>query len=86
MYVIITYDVGEKRVQKVCKKLKAYLDWSQNSVFEGDITKSKLMQCLNELKKIVHSEDSIYVYMIENPKNIRKEIIGEDRSLHQIMF
>ena len=86
MYVIITYDVGEKRVHKVCKNLKAYLDWSQNSVFEGYITKSKLMQCLNELKKIIRSEDSIYVYMIENPKNMRKEIIGEDRSLHQIMF
>lgn len=86
MYVIITYDVGEKRVAKVCKKLKAYLDWSQNSVFEGVITKSKLMKCMSELEKIITSNDSIYLYIVDNPNNIKKELMGEDRSLHQIMF
>lgn len=86
MYVIITYDVGEKRVAKVCKKLKAYLDWSQNSVFEGVITKSKLMKCMSELEKIITSNDSIYLYIVDNPNNIKKEVMGEDRSLHQIMF
>jgi CRISPR-associated protein Cas2 len=83
MFVIITYDVEEKRVGKVCKKLREYLHWTQNSVFEGEITKGKLAKCLNELKQIITPEDSIYLYKVENPKHIQKEIIGEDKSFDQ---
>ena len=79
--MIVTYDVDEKRVAKVCKKLRAYLDWTQNSVFEGEITKSKLIKCLSELEKITTSSDSIYVYKVENPRHITKEVIGADKSL-----
>jgi CRISPR-associated protein Cas2 len=86
MFVIITYDVGEKRVAKVCKKLRAYLDWTQNSVFEGEITKSKLIQCLNEVEQLIDDTDSIYIYKVENPRNIKKEVIGEDRSFDRFLF
>lgn len=86
MFVIITYDVGEKRVGKVCKKLRQYLDWSQNSVFEGEITKSKLIQCLHELEKLVTKDDSIYIYKVDNPRHITKDVMGEDRSYQQFMF
>ncbi|MEZ2737847.1 CRISPR-associated endonuclease Cas2, partial [Aneurinibacillus aneurinilyticus] len=50
MYVIITYDVSEKRVGKVCRKLKEYLTWTQNSVFEGEVSKTQLLKCLAELE------------------------------------
>ena len=87
MYIIITYDVGEKRVGKVCKKLKEYLIWSQNSVFEGEITKGKLTKCLSELDKIIdRNQDSIYLYQIDNPRNLKKEIIGMDRSFDEIFL
>ena len=86
MFVIITYDVGEKRVGKVCKKLREYLDWTQNSVFEGEITKGKLKKCLSELKDMTASEDSIYLYKVENPNHIVKEVIGEDRSFDRLFF
>lgn len=87
MYIIITYDVGEKRVGKVCKKLKEYLIWSQNSVFEGEITKGKLTKCLSELDKMIdRNQDSIYLYQIDNPKNLKKEIIGMDRSFDEIFL
>ena len=33
MYVIVVYDVGVKRVGKVCKYLRQHLNWVQNSVF-----------------------------------------------------
>lgn len=80
MYVIITYDVGEKRVGKVCKKLRTYLDWTQNSVFEGEITQGKLTQCISELEKIINKEeDSIYLYRINNPRNIKKVIYGRNK-------
>jgi len=80
MFVIITYDVGEKRVGKVCKKLREYLDWTQNSVFEGEITEGKLQECLFSLKKLLKpSEDSLYLYKVSNPRNISKSVIGVDR-------
>jgi CRISPR-associated protein Cas2 len=81
MFVIITYDVGEKRVGKVCKKLREYLDWTQNSVFEGEITKGKLQQCLAELSNIINvEEDSLYLYQVSNPRNIKKIIHGQEKS------
>ena len=84
--MIITYDVGEKRVAKVCKKLREYLDWTQNSVFEGEIQKGKLTKCLSELKKIIDEGDSIYLYKVENKNHVVKEIIGEDRSFDRIFL
>lgn len=81
MFVIITYDVGEKRVGKVCKKLREYLDWTQNSVFEGEITSGKLTKCMTELNKIINKkEDSIYLYQINNPRNIKKLVHGQEKN------
>ncbi|NCB07630.1 MAG: CRISPR-associated endonuclease Cas2, partial [Bacteroidia bacterium] len=44
MYIIAMYDVGEKRVGKMLKLFRRYLNWIQNSVFEGEITEAKLME------------------------------------------
>ncbi|EGL83975.1 CRISPR-associated protein Cas2 [Caldalkalibacillus thermarum TA2.A1] len=80
MFVIITYDVNEKRVHKVCKKLREYLLWTQNSVFEGELTKGKLNKCLAELEKIINKEeDSIYLYTIENPRHLKKTVFGQEK-------
>jgi len=82
MFVIVTYDItDDKRLNKVRKILKKYLYWSQLSTFEGEITKGKLAQCLSEVKDVVdENEDSIYVYEVENPKNINKKILGIEKS------
>ncbi len=64
MYIILTYDVNEKRVDKVCKYLRQYLNWVQNSVFEGDVTTSELIEILDGLKDIINEdEDSIRKYI-----------------------
>lgn len=82
MYVIITYDVAEKRVNKVCKKLRKYLYWSQNSVFEGEITEGKLQKCLQEIKKVINlEEDSIYIYKIKISSMLEKSTIGVEKTL-----
>lgn len=87
MYVIITYDVAEKRVAKVHKKLKEYLIWTQNSVFEGEITRSLLKKCLYDLENIIDEEiDSINVYEIENPKHIKKYSYGLDKSFDSMFI
>ena len=64
-YCIITYDVGEERVNRVRKILKRYLNWVQNSVFEGEIGEGKLEKCLYELKRVIKEDaDSIYIYRL----------------------
>ena len=87
MYVIITYDVSEKRVAKVNKKLKEYLIWTQNSVFEGEITRTLLKKCLFELENIVdESVDSVSVYEIKNPNHLNKYILGVDKSFNDMFI
>lgn len=87
MFVVLTYDVGEKRVNKVRKKLKMYLNWTQNSVFEEEITDAKLRKCLAELNKIINkSEDSLYIYRVKNPNNIMKDVIGEEKSSDELFI
>lgn len=79
-YCIITYDVGEERVNRVRKILKRYLNWVQNSVFEGEIGEGKLEKCLHELKRVIKEDaDSIYIYRLEMRNNCRKLIIGQEK-------
>lgn len=81
IFVIITYDVEEKRINRVRKKLKSYMTWVQNSVFEGELTEGKLEKCLTMINKIIDKEaDSIYVYKVSIPKNIEKSIIGKEKN------
>ncbi|ERI93848.1 CRISPR-associated protein Cas2 [Clostridiales bacterium oral taxon 876 str. F0540] len=87
MFVILTYDVGEKRVNRVRKTLKKYLVWTQNSVFEGEITEAKLHKCLADINKYIDKdEDSLYVYRVGNPKNIKKDIVGQLKSFDELFL
>lgn len=88
MFVLITYDIADgKRVNKTRKTLKKYLTWTQNSVFEGNITESKLKRCLAELNEIiVDVEDSIYVYKVQQEKNITKTIHGVHRNFDNMFL
>ncbi|HBG5343722.1 TPA: CRISPR-associated endonuclease Cas2 [Clostridioides difficile] len=81
MFVIVTYDIVEARsLNKIRKILRKYLTWTQNSVFEGDITDGKLHKCISEIENIIdNSEDSIYVYEIKNPNSIKKKCYGIDK-------
>lgn len=81
MYVILVYDIGEKRVQKVCKLLRRYLNWIQNSVFEGEITPAKLKEAENHLKRIIKKEeDSIIIYKLRTENAFKKEVIGQEKN------
>lgn len=87
MFVILTYDVGEKRVNKVRKHLKKYLIWTQNSVFEGEITDGKLKKCLSELNRVLNKEeDSLYVYEVKSPKFITKTIYGQEKNIDELFL
>ena len=80
MFVILVYDVGEKRVQKVHKICKSYLTWVQKSVFEGEITKAKYIQLLTKLKEVMKKdEDSLLVYKFRTKKYYERDSFGIEK-------
>ena len=81
MYVILMYDVGEKRVGKMLKLCRKYLNWIQNSVFEGEISEVKLKELEFKARKIISiQEDSIILFKSRDEKWLDKQIIGIERS------
>ncbi|MCA0364986.1 MAG: CRISPR-associated endonuclease Cas2 [Bacteroidetes bacterium] len=80
MYVILVYDIGQKRVGKMLKHCRKYLNWIQNSVFEGEISNSKLTELLDTAYEIMDDEtDSIIVFKSRNQEWLEKEILGFER-------
>jgi len=81
MYVILVYDMGEKRVGKMLKLCRQYLNWIQNSVFEGEISEAKLMELKIRAKEIMKQEtDSLIVFKSRQEKWLDKEVVGIERS------
>jgi CRISPR-associated protein Cas2 len=82
MYVILVYDIGEKRVGKMLKLCRKYLSWIQNSVFEGDITEVKLKELILSAEKIMRKEedDSLIIFSSRTDKFLEKQIIGKEKS------
>jgi CRISPR-associated protein Cas2 len=81
MYAILVYDFGERRVVKMLKLCRKYLNWIQNSVFEGEITEVKLKELGFNAKEIMDkNEDSLIIFISRNDKWLDKEIIGKERS------
>lgn len=80
MYLIMVYDIAEERVNKVLKISRKYLDWIQNSVLEGEITKAKFEKLKVELRKVINEEkDSIIFYILRTTLYSEKEIIGRTK-------
>jgi CRISPR-associated protein Cas2 len=80
MYLILVYDVGQKRVGKVCKTLRKHLNWVQNSVFEGEVSEADLRKIQMEIEPIVElDEDSLMFYCINNPKGWHKMVLGQEK-------
>lgn len=81
MYVIAVYDIGEKRVGKMLKLCRRYLNWIQNSVFEGEITEVKLEELkLHSLKIMKPETDSLIIFKARQEKWLEKEIVGKELS------
>jgi CRISPR-associated protein Cas2 len=87
MYVILVYDIGQKRVGKMLKLCRRYLNWIQNSVFEGDLSEVKLKELIAEARGIMDKEyDSLIIFKSRQAKWLEKQIVGKERSsLDQII-
>ena len=81
MYVIAVYDIGERRVGKMLKLCRRYLNWIQNSVFEGELTPAQLENLKIEAKLIMDEEcDSLIFFCSRQEAWLEKEIVGKERS------
>ncbi|MXV38207.1 CRISPR-associated endonuclease Cas2 [Flavobacteriaceae bacterium Ap0902] len=81
MYVILVYDLGEKRVGKMLKLCRQYLNWIQNSVFEGAITEVKLKELIAKAKKIMdNKKDSLIIFSSRDEKWLDKQVIGVEKN------
>lgn len=78
MHVIIAYDIGIERLHKVYVIIKQYLNWIQNSAFEGDLTIGQLEELRAKVMDVIDEQyDSIVVFIISNPDWIERKIWGK---------
>ena len=80
MYIIAVYDVGEKRVGKMLKLCRRYLNWIQNSVFEGELSEVQLKELIIKAKEIMNAqEDSLILFKSRDQRWLDKQVVGLER-------
>jgi len=81
MFIILIYDVGAKRCNKLLKICRKYLTWVQNSVFEGEIGKADYKKILYEINSVIKEEegDSVVVYIFRSLAYYKREVYGIDK-------
>lgn len=81
MYIILVYDIGEKRVAKMLKLCRQYLNWIQNSVFEGELTPAQLRELKMKARDIMKpEEDSLIIFSSRNEEWLEKDVIGKEKN------
>lgn len=86
MFVILTYDIAQKRNRKVFKICQRYLPHEQKSVFEGELTKRELGKLKQEIKKVIDPEnDSVNIYEFTTLKYSSKERLGLNQGSGNIL-
>ncbi len=75
--MVIVYDVGVERVNKIRIYLKQYLNWVQNSVFEGELTEPEYMKIMSHLKERVdESLDHVIFYKSRDKRYLDTDEVG----------
>lgn len=81
MYVIMVYDVNQKRVAKVLNIARKYLEWIQNSVLEGELTEAKFERLKREIELVIdEEEDSVVFYIMRTIKYSERQILGIEKN------
>jgi len=79
MYLIIVYDTEKNNCVKLHKLLKRFLNWNQNSVFEGNVTEAQYVEIRTLLEEKRAAESFITFYAIDSAKLLKKEELGQSR-------
>ena len=86
-YVLLFYDIGEIRVNKVFKVCKRYLKHHQKSVFRGHITPANLLSLKSELKQVIDiDEDFISIIKLISQQSFDEESIGNGGGQSESIF
>lgn len=81
MYVIAVYDVAAERTVKMLKLCRRYLNWIQNSVFEGELSELQLKELEAEARKIMQEDyDSFIIFRSRHVHYMDKQLIGKPKS------
>lgn len=63
---------------KLCRR---YLNWIQNSVFEGELSEVKLKELIHAAKQIMNPEkDSLIIFSSRQERWLDKEVIGREKN------
>lgn len=87
MFVILVYDVTDRKVAKALKVCRKYLTWIQNSVFEGDIGESNLKKLKKELGKVIDPDtDSVIIYRFNSLNYSKREVLGIEKNRQEVIL
>lgn len=82
LYVVLVYDIktdedGPRILNKTFKICKRYLNHIQNSVFEGELSKTQIMNLKYELDAVIRKDvDSIILFKSRSNRWLEKEMWG----------
>ncbi len=79
MYTLLVYDVEANRTVKCLKICRRYLNWIQNSVFEGELTEAQLAALKVDLKAVLRDSDSVIMFHSRESRWLKREVLGEER-------
>lgn len=82
MYFILAYDItSPKRLPKALKLCRRYLNWVQNSVFEGELTTSQFDRLRKEMQSLIDKkEDSVIFYCARTPEVVERDVLGIEKN------
>lgn len=62
---------------KLCRR---YLNWIQNSVFEGELSPVQLKELKEKAKLLMQDDDSLIIFTNKDQKWLQKEVIGKEKN------
>lgn len=84
MRVILVYDISieepkdQNRLNKVRQVVRKYINHVQKSVFEGELSPSKLERLKNEVLRVVDKKrDSVIIYIFEDGVFYKRQILTD---------
>ncbi len=81
MFIILYYDIAENRVAKMLKRCRKYLEWVQNSVFEGELSDAGYEEMISDLRKVMNDKegDSLVIYKFRTMQYSERKVYGKDK-------
>ncbi len=77
MFVILSYDIGEKRAGKISRIAEKYLQPIQRSLYQGFLSENQLKKLKEELYSCIDTEsDSVIFYKMQNASYTSIDEIG----------